>query len=212
MIRTAIDQPGDADGRFRAPSACGPSDLDHRVALFQDRLNELYDARLELPLPQFRSEEQHALHAASIAVRRYQIPRQHFLDLAEARRRGLGVKRYATWNALEKHCQGVGGSVALILSGVLGLTNSGAALQAVRMGIAFRLTAILRDLKTDWSRGRLYLPLEDLVRFGYSEKDLARGTVNDAFVGLMKFEVARAASSTAPAPRASAGLRTNPPA
>ena len=192
MIRTAI-QPVDADDApLSHVAACGPSDLDHRLALFEERLNALYDGTLKLPLPQFRSQEQHALHAASIAVGRYQIPRQHFLDLAEARRRDLGVKRYATWNALEKHCRGVGGSVALILSGVLGLTNSGASLQAVQMGIAFRLTAILRDLKRDWSRGRLYLPLEDLVRFGYSEKDLARGTVNDAFVGLMKFEVARA--------------------
>src|SRR5687768_10257520 len=111
MIRTAIDEPVDADAPVSPAPACGPSELDHRLALFQDRLNELYDGTLELPLPQFRSEDQHALHAASIAVRRYQIPRQHFLDLAEARRRDLGVKRYATWNALEKHCRGVGGSV-----------------------------------------------------------------------------------------------------
>src|SRR5687768_13371566 len=62
MIRTAIDQPVDADGRFIAAGACGPSELDHRVALFEDRLNELYDGTLELPLPQFRSEEQHVLH------------------------------------------------------------------------------------------------------------------------------------------------------
>jgi phytoene synthase len=55
-----------------------------------------------------------------------------------------------------------------------------------------RLTHILRDLGSDWDRGRLYLPLEDMVRFGYREKDLANRVVNDAFVNLMRFEVARA--------------------
>jgi phytoene synthase len=189
MIREAIDQPAEASVAW---GACGPSDLDHRVSLFRGRLDEVYEGRLELPLVQFRSEEQHALHAFSVAARRYEIPRRHFLDLAEARRRDVGVRRYATWNALEKHCQGVGGTVGLILSGVLGLTNSGAALQASNLGGAIRLTAILRDVKRDWERGRVYLPLEDLVRFGYGERDLGRGRMNEAFVSLMRFEIARA--------------------
>jgi phytoene synthase len=187
MMRGAIDQPADEPA-----GACGPSDLHHRMSLFRDRLRELYDGTLELPLPQFRSQEQHALHAVSVAVRRYEIPPQNFLDLAEGQRRDLGVRRYATWAALEKHCQGVAGTVGLILCGVLGLKNSGAAQQAASLGSALRLASILRDLKRDWDRGRLYLPLEDLVRFGYSEKDLGRALVNDAFVSLMKFEIARA--------------------
>ena len=72
------------------------------------------------------------------------------------------------------------------------MTHSGAAQQAVCLGSAIRLTSILRDLRRDWERGRLYLPLEDLVRFGYGERHLARGAVNDSFLSLMKFEVARA--------------------
>jgi phytoene synthase len=189
MIREAICQPDEAGA---VEGTCGPSDLDHRVSLFRGRLDEVYEGRLELPLVQFRTEEQHALHAFSVAVRRFEVPRRYFVDLAEARRRDVTVKRYATWNALEKHCQGVGGTVGLILSGVLGLTNSGAALQAAYLGSAIRLTAILRDLKRDWARGRVYLPLEDLVRFGYGERDLGRGRINDAFVSLMKFEIVRA--------------------
>jgi phytoene synthase len=60
------------------------------------------------------------------------------------------------------------------------------------MGNAMKLTSILRDVKEDWRRGRVYLPLEDLARFRYSERDLAAGVVNDNFRELMRFEIARA--------------------
>jgi phytoene synthase len=63
---------------------------------------------------------------------------------------------------------------------------------AVNLGIALQLTNILRDLKEDAARGRVYLPLADLRRFGYSEEDLASAKINDNFRELMKFECERA--------------------
>jgi phytoene synthase len=169
-----------------------PEELDPRLELFQARLHEVYGHRLELPLPQFRTQEQHALHAFARSVHRYQIPQQYFAEFAEGCRMRLTVKRFATWTSLEKYCYDAGGVLGLIGSAVMGLTNTGAAVQAVYMGNAIRLTLILRDVGRHWELGRLHLPLEDMVRFGYREKDLARPVVNDAFVALMKFEIARA--------------------
>ena len=174
-------------------SSCGPSgSAEGRIALLRERLDEIYDGRLELPAPASRSEQQHALHAFALTVRRYGIPREHFLDLAEGCHADRSVARYATWRALERHCYGVAGVVGLILAGALGVTSSGAAEHAVKMGEAIELTRILCDVRRDRDRGRIYLPLEDLARFRYGERDLAASTVNDNFRDLMRFQIGRA--------------------
>jgi phytoene synthase len=160
--------------------------------MFRDRLAEIYDNRLDLPLPQYRSQDQNALHAFGKTVHRYQIPQKYFLELAEGCRMDLTIKRYATWKSLENYCYHVAGVVGVIMSCVFGVTSSDAGRQAVLMGNAMQLTNILRDVKEDWERGRIYLPLEDMVRFGYSEKDLSRGVVNDKFRALMQFQIERA--------------------
>lgn len=176
------------------PAGCGceTSGIDARLNLFRDRLDEIYAGTLELPAPETRSEQQHALHAFARTARRFDLPKQHSLDFADGCRTGLTVPRYATWAALERYCGQTGGAVALLLSGVFGLTNSAAGGHAAKLGVAIRLTGILRDLKPDRDRGRIFLPLEDLARFRYAERDLAAGVVNDAFRELMKFEIARA--------------------
>ncbi|MGH7215337.1 MAG: phytoene/squalene synthase family protein, partial [Tepidisphaeraceae bacterium] len=131
-------------------------------------------------------------HAFARTVREYEIPRQHFLDLAAGCAMDLTVSRYATWSALERYCHHVDGTVGLIMGCVFGLRHSDASKQAVKMGVAMQLTNILRDIREDRDRGRIYLPLEDMVRFRYTERDLAAGVVNDAFRDLMRFEIARA--------------------
>jgi phytoene synthase len=193
MIDDAIDQ-DDASIESTGRSSCGCGGVDARLSLFRDRLDEIYSGTLELPNSEFRSQTQHALFAFSKTVERYEIPKQHFVDLAEGCRMDLTIQRYATWNSLEKYCYHVAGVVGLIMSCVFGLRHSEAGEQAIAMGNAMQLTNILRDLREDWLRGRIYLPLEDLARFGYTEADLSRGVVNDAFRRLMKFEVARARS------------------
>jgi phytoene synthase len=204
MTREAIDVPH-ADGtagawqmRHRplggnAPSSCCSSQPpDQRLSLFRERLDDLYQRRLELPSPPARSPAQHTLRAVGLTVHRYQIPKQYFLDLGEGCRRDLLVTRYPTWASLERHCYDVYGIVVLMMSCVFGVTSSGAAEHAIKIGIAMRLTSILRDLKPDLARRRIYLPLEDMAAFRYSERDLAAGVVNDNFRELMRFEITRA--------------------
>jgi phytoene synthase len=205
MIGDAIDVPreGESAGagetlRHRplesaSSSCCSADGLDGRLMMLRDRLDEIYDGRLELPLPASRSEAQHALRAFELTVRRYEIPKQHFLDFAYCRRIDLTVRRYATWGSLERYCYHAAGVVGLMMAGVFGVTHSGAGEHAVKIGNAVRLTRILRDVREDYERhGRIYLPLEDLARFRYSERDLAGGVVNDNFRELMRFEISRA--------------------
>jgi phytoene synthase len=170
---------------------CSSNSLDQRFSLFRDRLDELYEGRFELPSPAARSEEQHVLHAFAATARRYQIPRRYFHDLAEGIRKDLTVFRYATWGSLERYCQHAGGAGGAIAGCVFGVTNSDAAEFALQAGRAIRLTGILCDLGSEAAAGRIYLPLEDLAAFRYSERELVAGVVNENFRRLIAFQVAR---------------------
>jgi len=173
-------------------TGCDNGEIDTRLAMFRDRLAEIYAGGLELPAVASRSEAQHALEAFSRTVKEYEIPQQYFLDLAEGCRVDAITTRYATWTRLESLCYHTGGVIALIEACALGATHSEAPKLAIKLGNAVKLTNLLRDVKKDRDRGRIYLPLEDMVRFRYSEADLAAGIMNDAFRALMEFEVARA--------------------
>lgn len=203
MIRDAVEIPdeelqGAAAMRHQplgigaSGACCSSHPLDQRVGLFRERLDEIYEGRLELPAPDARSEAQHVLHAIGIAARRFEIPRQSFVELAESVRTDQLVSRYATWASLDRYCRQSGGAAALAAGCVLGFTHSGASEHAMKLGVAIRLTQMLRDVGGDWARGRVYLPLEDLARFRYGERDLAAGVANDNFRSLIRFEIARA--------------------
>jgi phytoene synthase len=174
-----------------APS-CSAGALDQTMALLVDRLDEIYEHRLDLPLPAFRDPTQHVLYAFARTVERYSIPKQLFLNFAQGCRMERSISRYATWPSLERYCYCGGGAVALAIGCVLGLQHSDAFDQVIQLGNAIKLTSILRDLKQDLARGRVYLPLEDLARFKVTQSDLFSGTVNGNFRRLMQFEIARA--------------------
>jgi phytoene synthase len=198
LVAGPKDSDGSAERMRHRPleagaSCCSTDGLEGRLLLLRDRLDEIYRGALELPAPGSRSEAQHALRAFEMTVSAYEIPKQYFLDFAHGRRTDLEVTRYATWPSLERYCYHTGGAGALILACLTGVTHSGAAEYAIKMGAAMRLTSILRDVGEDFARhGRIYLPLEDMARFRYSERDLAAGVVNENFRGLMRFEIARA--------------------
>jgi phytoene synthase len=135
-----------------------------------------------------------ALVAFAETVRRYDIPKRYFEDLAAGCRMDLTVSRYATWDALRVYCYHVAGVVGLVMCRVFGLTDAAAERRAVVMGEAMQLTNILRDVGEDRGLGRVYLPAEDMARFGYTEAELLAGVVNEPFRALMRFEVDRARS------------------
>jgi len=104
----------------------------------------------------------------------------------------LVKNRYHTFEELHKYCYRVASAVGLICAEVFGYKNATTMGYAVDLGIAMQLTNILRDIKTDAWKGRIYLPLEDMKRFGYTEEDLFLSTYNRAFAEMMRFESERA--------------------
>ena len=102
------------------------------------------------------------------------------------------VFRYPAYGDLEEYTYGSAAIVGLMMCRAIGVTDERATPHAEALGTAMQLTNFLRDVKEDWARGRVYLPLEDLNRFGYTEEELGRGVVDERFVALMRFEVSRA--------------------
>jgi len=176
------------DATDEAPNAM---EVELQISRFCEVLAAIYAG--EKPVLAGASEEaQLALAAFSITVKQHQIPQEYFAEIAAGCRMDLTIMRYETWDDLRKYCYRVAGVVGLIMCRVFELHESSAEAQAVLMGEAMQLTNILRDVKEDFARGRIYLPLEDLRRFGYTEQHLADGVVNDSFRELMRFEIDRA--------------------
>ena len=101
------------------------------------------------------------------------------------------VFRYPTYEDLELYVHGSAAVVGLMMCRVVGVTDKRADAYAEALGTAMQLTNFLRDIGEDWARGRVYLPLEDLERFGYAEDDLGKSIVDEQFVELMRFEIGR---------------------
>jgi len=130
--------------------------------------------------------------AAGQAARRFNIPRAYFDELLNGMEMDLTRTRYATFEELYSYCYRVASVVGLICIEIFGYTNPRTKEYAERLGVAFQLTNILRDLAVDAARGRIYLPVDELKRFGYSEEALLASVVNDPFVELMRFQCDRA--------------------
>jgi phytoene synthase len=132
-----------------------------------------------------------ALHHAVVT---FGIPPRHLEDVLDGVGMDLETDRYATFADLYRYCYRVASAVGLACIHVWGFAGEEAPAHAEAAGIAFQLTNILRDLGEDASRGRVYLPGEDLERFGYGAEQLARGVRDDRFRELMRFQAERAAA------------------
>ena len=126
-------------------------------------------------------------------ARRYRLPVKIFDDAISGQQRDLSADRFETFAELHKYCYQVAGVVGLGSIHIWGF-EGGAETErlAVARGVALQLTNVLRDLREDAARGRIYLPLEDLAAAGVSEEDLLGGRGGEAFGRLMRFQIARA--------------------
>ena len=120
------------------------------------------------------------------------IPEEYFQELIAGVEMDLTTRRYATFQALSPYCYRVASVVGLICLKIFGTQAPQATEYAINLGLAFQLTNILRDVGSDATRDRIYLPQEDMARFGYSEQDLFERRYSPEFVKLMQFECARA--------------------
>jgi phytoene synthase len=109
------------------------------------------------------------------AVHEFPIPRACFEDIVEGCRMDLTTPRYATFSLLRAYCEKVASAVGLASIEIFEYEDPATRGYAVELGVALQLTNILRDVATDAARGRLYVPLEDLARFGVAEEELLEG-------------------------------------
>jgi phytoene synthase len=138
-------------------------------------------------------EYTHPLHPAfHHAVTTHGIPGEYLVAVLDGVAMDLEPGRYETFAELYRYCYRVASAVGLCCIHIWGFRGEEAKGYAEAAGIAFQLTNILRDLGEDAARGRVYLPAEDLKRFGYRPEQLGRGDRTAAFRALMRFEAERA--------------------
>ena len=125
-------------------------------------------------------------------VRRYNIPPVYFHEMIDGVSSDLEPRTIATFDELYRYCYQVASVVGMTTVHIFGFESPEALVLAEKCGIAFQLTNILRDVREDAERGRLYLPSEDLDRFKVRAEDIASGRRTQPFVEMLKFEAARA--------------------
>ncbi len=158
----------------------------------------------KLAIEQWRVEMEDALEGRFSAhpiwpafhhtVRRFEIPHDYFREMIEGVASDLEPRRFQTFDELYRYCYQVASVVGLTIVHIFGFDTRSVLPLAEKCGVAFQLTNILRDIKEDAGNDRVYLPQEDLERFGVTEGSLKSGLRDEAFLKLMQFEAERARS------------------
>ena len=155
--------------------------------------SQLFDGNAAMPLP---SEtvygEAEVLPALVDTMHRYKIPARYLHDLISGAEMDLMVRTYPTFDRLREYCYRVAGTVGLTCTHVFGFHDARALDLAEKLGLAFQLTNIIRDVHEDYKLGRVYLPEEDLQRYGVSSKDFGRSETTLGVRELLRFEAERA--------------------
>jgi len=125
-------------------------------------------------------------------VQQRNLPKEYFLEIIDGMEMDLDQHRYETWSDLALYCHRVAGVVGLLSAEIFGYTNRQTLKYASELGTAFQLTNILRDVREDARRGRIYLPREDLVRFGVNEQSILSHQHTPQVQALLAFELERA--------------------
>ena len=162
--------------------ASSPEMARESLRTWRSQLDACYECRAEHPITIDLQE----------TLTRFPIPKSHFMNLIDGVEMDLYKRRYATFEDLYDYCYRVASTIGLISIEIFGYRNPKTRDYAVNLGLALQLTNILRDVKTDARQDRIYIPSEDLERFGYSERELLSYTYNPAFVNLMRFQTRRA--------------------
>ena len=126
-------------------------------------------------------------------IAKYHLPRAHFLEILTGVEMDLTGRQYATFEQLRTYCHRVASVVGLVSIEIFGCQDPGSHQYALDLGLALQLTNIIRDVGVDLDNGgRIYLPLEDLERFGYPASDLRERIYDNRFRALLKFQADRA--------------------
>jgi 15-cis-phytoene synthase len=169
-VDDAVDQGGGSPGEQRRV-----------LAEWRSELRRAYAGRPTQPI---------AVRLADV-VRAFPIPREHLEAILDGVEMDIDKRRYQSFEELYEYCYRVAAAVGLACIEIFGYSDPRARDYAVNLGIALQLTNIMRDLRADAERGRIYLPLDELRRFQYSEEELLRGRYTQAYLELMRFQADR---------------------
>jgi squalene synthase HpnC len=156
-----------------------------------DRLALLDDWEAELRRCYEGSPQQPAFVALQETVRRFDIPTEPFRRLIEANRADQRVSRYRTYNDLLGYCENSANPVGRLVLYIFGYRDEERQMLSDATCTALQLTNFWQDVRRDLDKGRIYIPLEDMERFGYGEADLLAGRSDGRFRDLMAFQVQR---------------------
>jgi squalene synthase HpnC len=123
---------------------------------------------------------------------RYKMPARYLHDLISGAEMDLTIREYPTFDRLREYCYRVAGTVGLTCTHVFGFTDHRSLDLAEKLGLAFQLTNIIRDVHDDYALGRVYIPQEDLDRYGVSHEDFSRREATLGVRELLRFEADRA--------------------
>ncbi len=167
-------------------------DFADEVEYENDRLNKLekWEKMLE------DCYEGKASHPVMIAfadtVRRFSIPIDPFKDAMEGFKMDLSINRYKTFEDLKPYCERVAGTISIMSLHIFGWMDDKAFEYGNYLSYALQLTNIIRDVGKDIEKNRIYLPLEELAMFNYTEEELLSRKENESFFRLMDFQINRA--------------------
>lgn len=154
-----------------------------RISRLRRMLSETYEGRAAEPL---------FIGLADVAARHH-IPQEYFQEVLNGVESDLVKTRYADFEELRQYCYQVASVVGLICIHIFGYTGGETARQhATDLGLAMQLTNICRDVREDWEFGRVYIPQDEMQRFGATEDDLENRNVTDPFSRLLQFQIDRA--------------------
>ena len=145
-------------------------------------LSRTYDGHPEGPI----------MIALSHAAEAFDIPEDYFAEVVSGVEMDLTKNRYEDFDELRTYCYRVASVVGLICLQVFGYSDGRAREYAVDLGLAMQLTNIMRDIKEDLERDRIYIPQSEMSEFGYSLEELKGGVINEPFARLMEFQAQRA--------------------
>lgn len=122
----------------------------------------------------------------------YKLEQQHMQAIIDGMEMDLDQTRYLDYPAMQKYCWHVASVVGILSASIFGVSNPQTLQYAEKLGLAFQLTNIIRDVGEDARKGRIYLPINELQQFNVTAADLLNARHSDKFENLMRFQVARA--------------------
>jgi len=141
----------------------------------------------------FAGNPQHPVQKALIpAIKLFGLPQEYFLELIDGMEMDLNHSRYANFEELSLYCYRVAGVVGLLAAKIFGYQNPAVLDYAKNLGTAFQLTNILRDVREDAARNRIYIPQDELKQFGVNEDDILNYRTNDNIQKLLQHQSERA--------------------